>query len=77
MARINPERLLADLDHLRTFGACGNGVMRPSLSPVDMQSRQWLAQRMREAGLEARIDGVGNVIGYSARSGPALLVGSH
>lgn len=77
MARINPDRLLADLDQLRTFGACGNGVMRPSLSPVDMQARHWLAQRMRDAGLEARIDGVGNVIGRCARPGPALLIGSH
>ncbi len=77
MARINPDRLLADLDQLRTFGACGNGVMRPSLSPVDMQARHWLAQRMRDAGLEARIDGVGNVIGRCVRPGPALLIGSH
>lgn len=77
MARINPDRLLADLDHLRTFGACDNGVMRPSLSAVDMQSRLWLAQRMRDAGLDARIDGVGNVIGRCARPGPALLIGSH
>ena len=77
MARINPERLLADLDELRTFGACGNGVVRPSLSEVDMQARHWLARRMREAGLEARIDGVGNVIGRSPQAGPALLIGSH
>jgi len=77
MARIRPDRLLADLDHLRTFGACGNGVMRSSLSEVDMQSRHWLAQRMRDAGLDACIDGVGNVIGRSARPGPALLIGSH
>jgi N-carbamoyl-L-amino-acid hydrolase len=49
--------------------------MRPSLSPVDMRSRQWLAQRMREAGLEARVDGVGNVSGDSNRPGPALQFG--
>ena len=77
MAGINPDRLLADLDQLRTFGASGNGVMRPSLSPVDMQARHWLVQRMRDAGLDARIDGVGNVIGRCARPGPALLIGSH
>lgn len=77
MARINPDRLLADLDQLRTFGACDNGVMRPSLSEVDMRSRHWLVQRMRDAGLDARIDGVGNVIGRCARPGPALLIGSH
>lgn len=77
MARIDADRLLADLDQLRTFGACGEGVVRPSLSAVDMQSRRWLAQRMQDAGLEARIDGVGNVFGRCARPGPALLIGSH
>ncbi len=77
MARIDPQRLLADLDRLRTFGATGAGVVRPSLSEVDMHARRWLAQRMAEAGLEARIDGVGNVIGRSPRPGPALLIGSH
>ena len=77
MARISPERLLADLDHLRTFGATGPGVVRQSLSPVDMDARRWLSVRMEEAGLDARIDGVGNVFGRSPNPGPALLVGSH
>ena len=77
MARINPERLLADLDHLRTFGATENGVVRPSLSEVDLRSRHWLLERMRSIGLDARIDGVGNVIGRSTNPGPALLIGSH
>ncbi|MFT5175972.1 MAG: N-carbamoyl-L-amino-acid hydrolase [Gammaproteobacteria bacterium] len=77
VATINPERLLADLDHLRTFGAFGNGVVRPSLSNVDIESRQWLCERMRAFGLDARIDGVGNVFGHSPNPGPALLIGSH
>ena len=77
MATINPERLLADLDHLRTFGSFGNGGVRPSLSAVDIESRHWLRERMQAAGLDARIDGVGNVIGYSPNTGPALLIGSH
>jgi N-carbamoyl-L-amino-acid hydrolase len=77
VATINPERLLADLDHLRTFGATDNGVVRPSLSAVDIQSRHWLLERMQACGLDARIDGVGNVIGRSKNKGPALLIGSH
>jgi N-carbamoyl-L-amino-acid hydrolase len=32
---------------------------------------------MQDAGLEARIDGVGNVMGRSRHAGPALLIGSH
>lgn len=77
MARINPDRLLADLDHLRTFGSSGNGVVRQSLSDVDMAARRWLSERMAQAGLTPSIDGVGNVFGRSPNPGPALLIGSH
>jgi N-carbamoyl-L-amino-acid hydrolase len=77
MARIDPERLLADLHQLRSFGAEGSGVVRPSLSPIDMDSRSWLRDRMAEAGLEARIDGVGTVYGRSPKPGKALVIGSH
>jgi N-carbamoyl-L-amino-acid hydrolase len=37
----------------------------------------WLAERLPEAGLTAAIDGIGNVLGTSAKSGPKLLAGSH
>ena len=42
-----------------------------------MRSLQWLAQRLPEAGLNAEIDGIGNVLGISTKSGPKLLAGSH
>ena len=74
---IQPGRLLADLHRLRSFGATGTGVVRPSLSKADMEAREWLRQRMAEAGLDASIDGVGNVLGRSRNPGPALLLGSH
>ncbi|MDR5740390.1 Zn-dependent hydrolase [Caballeronia sp. LZ016] len=77
MPKINPARLLADLRHLRTFGATGPGVVRLSLSPIDMTARRWLVDRMRDAGLDASIDGVGTVYGRSRNAGPALLIGSH
>jgi len=77
MVEIDGERLLADLKKLRTFGACGTGVVRTALSEVDMAARRWLCERMQAAGLEASIDGVGNVIGRSPKPGPALLIGSH
>ncbi|MFM0227044.1 Zn-dependent hydrolase [Paraburkholderia dipogonis] len=77
MVRIDPDRLLADLKQLRSFGATGPGVVRLALSPVDLASREWLAGRMTEAGLEAVIDGVGTVFGRSRNSGPALVIGSH
>lgn len=77
MPKINGKRLIQDLERLRSFGAMGTGVVRLAFSPVDMDARGWLAQRMEEAGLSATIDGVGNVFGQSRHPGPALLIGSH
>ncbi|HEX9771638.1 MAG TPA: Zn-dependent hydrolase [Kiloniellales bacterium] len=75
--QIDPARLLSDLRTLRSFGACGTGVVRQAFSDIDMAARRWLAGRMTEAGLETRIDGVGNVVGRSPNSGRALVMGSH
>ena len=77
MPRIDPDRLLSDLRTLRGIGAQGRGVVRPAFSAADMQARRWLARRYQEAGLEATIDGVGNVLGRSPKPGRALLIGSH
>jgi N-carbamoyl-L-amino-acid hydrolase len=74
---IDGGRLLADLYRLREFGTYKTGVHRPTYSAVDMESRHWLAGRMREAGLEPEIDSIGNVIGRGAGAGPRVLLGSH
>src|SRR5580704_9627370 len=77
MPSINPDRLLGDLYALRKIGAYKTGVHRPTLSPEDVASRQWLAERMGKAGLEPVIDGIGNVLGFSRASGRKMLAGSH
>ena len=77
MPTIDARRLLADLRQLRSIGAQGIGVVRPAFSAKDMEARRWLKSRYEEAGLEAAIDGVGNVLGRSRKKGRALLVGSH
>lgn len=77
MPTINGERLLADLRRIADFGRYQTGVHRPHLSPQDVESRHWLAARMKEAGLEPVIDGIGTVIGKSPKSGPRILIGSH
>ena len=43
---IDPDRLLGDLRRLREFGACGIGVVRQSLTPIDIESRHWLRSRL-------------------------------
>src|ERR1041385_21700 len=77
MPSINPDRLLGDLYELRKIGAYKTGVHRPTLSPEDVQSRQWLVERMERAGLEPVIDGIANVIGFSRAGGRKMLAGSH
>jgi beta-ureidopropionase / N-carbamoyl-L-amino-acid hydrolase len=77
MPSINPDRLLGDLYELRKIGAYKTGVHRPTLSPEDIESRQWLAERMKRAGLEPVIDGIANVIGLSRAGGRKMLAGSH
>jgi N-carbamoyl-L-amino-acid hydrolase len=78
---IDGARLLADLHRLRGFGTYKTGVHRPTYTPVDMESRRWIAGRMREAGLDPEIDGIGNIIGRAPREAgdtrPRLLIGSH
>jgi beta-ureidopropionase / N-carbamoyl-L-amino-acid hydrolase len=70
-------RVLSDLNALRGIGAYKTGVHRPTFSEPHMRSLEWLAQRLAEAGLAAAIDGIGNVLGTSTKSGPKLLAGSH
>jgi N-carbamoyl-L-amino-acid hydrolase len=77
MPTIDSARLLGDLNRLRDFGRYETGVHRPTYTPIDMESRHWIAGRMAEAGLEPEIDGIGNILGRSPAPGPKLLVGSH
>lgn len=72
---LNPSRFLADLTHLRRFGAEGSGVVRPAYSAPDLAARDWLATRMAEAGLTPRFDAMGTLFGLA--DGPSLLLGSH
>lgn len=74
---VDPERFLADLHELRSFGAAGvgKGVVRPAYSEADIAARQWLAERMRDTGLRVEVDPMGNVFGLA--EGPSLLLGSH
>jgi len=77
MIEINPERLLNDLNTLRTFGSVGKGVVRTAFSDIDMESRHWLVDQLTITGLKASIDGVGNVIGKARNCARSLLIGSH
>jgi beta-ureidopropionase / N-carbamoyl-L-amino-acid hydrolase len=71
------QRVLADLNALRAIGAYETGVHKPTFSEPHRRSLDWLVQKLPDAGLDAGIDGIGNVLGTSSKSGPKLLAGSH
>jgi beta-ureidopropionase / N-carbamoyl-L-amino-acid hydrolase len=76
-SRVDGARVLADLNALRAIGAYKTGVHKPTFSEPHMRSLQWLCDKLPEAGLDATMDGIGNLLGFSSRSGPKLLAGSH
>ena len=77
MPKTDGARVIADLKRLAEFGHYKTGVHRPTYSPEDVASRQWLADKFAEAGLDPVIDGIGNVIGRNSGASRRLLVGSH
>lgn len=74
---IDGNRLLGDLRKLATFGKVGSGVNRLAFTAEDVAARQWLLERMDAAGLDARIDGLGNVYGQTPGATKAVVIGSH
>ena len=77
LSRADGARVLAELHALRAIGTYKTGVHKPTFSEPHLGSLAWLAQRLPEAGLTGEIDGIGNILGTSAKSGPKLLAGSH
>ncbi len=79
--RIDGERLWRSLMELAQFGATPKGgVKRLTLTDADGQARDRFAAWAREAGLEVRVDAIGNM--FARRAGadakaPAVVMGSH
>ncbi len=74
---IDQDRLLEDLRTLAGFGKLTTGVARVAYSDADTEARAWLRERMRQAGLETAVDGVGNVFGRTPGGRRAIVIGSH
>ena len=73
-------RIMARCNALGGISLPGEGVTRLYLTKEHRRAAETLQRWMEEAGMEARIDEVGNVIGrYHSASGagPYLLTGSH
>ncbi|KAA0561799.1 M20 family metallo-hydrolase [Bacillus sp. CH30_1T] len=78
---INRERLKRHLEELAEIGKIGEtGVCRLAHSKEDRQAVEVVKGWMEEAGLRAKIDGFGNLIGRiegADKDKPILMLGSH
>jgi len=74
---IRPDRLIGDLHALAEFGKYQTGVHRPAFSSEDIAAREWLRDKLIEAGLTAEVDGAGNLYGRMNSVQKAVIVGSH
>ncbi|REE84454.1 allantoate deiminase/N-carbamoyl-L-amino-acid hydrolase [Paenibacillus taihuensis] len=78
---INNERLHQRIEELARIGKLGDtGVCRLALSPEDLQGVLLVKGWMEQAGLAARIDAFGNLIGRLEGKDPGkpiLMLGSH
>lgn len=80
LPRPDLERLLDDLESLaRIVEPDTPGWTRRFPSPAYLAGRDWVRERMRQAGLETRIDAGANLLGYLAGSAelPPIMLGSH
>lgn len=79
--RVDGARVNRHLAELSRFGRnAQGGVSRVSFSPADIEGRRYVMDLTREAGLEVRVDPVGNILGRLAGSVPdarPLVIGSH
>jgi allantoate deiminase len=74
------ERVISRCDELAAYTEEPGRITRPYGTPALAAAREVIAQWMRDAGLEVRIDAVGNVRGRGQGvepAAPALLLGSH
>ena len=77
---IQRERLVKDFDAMAQLTAPGEGINRLAFTDADWAGRQYIIDRMTDAGLSVEIDDFGNVIGYKIGKKPDLpvvMVGSH
>lgn len=73
--------MLARLEELATFGGqAGGGVTRVAFSSDEIAARDRVAEWMRDAGLDVRFDGFGNMFGSTDANEPGghvSMSGSH
>lgn len=77
---VDIHRIEKDIYRVAEFGTFPDkrGVYRQGFSKADWESRLWLKDYFVELGLEACIDGAGNVCGrYGPSDKPSVIIASH
>jgi N-carbamoyl-L-amino-acid hydrolase len=78
---LDRDRLVGMMEHQSAIGATsGGGLHRLALTDEDRAARDWLVERMEGAGLDVRVDRMGNTFGRREGTDPdaaPVLVGSH
>jgi allantoate deiminase len=77
---LDPSRILQRCDALARHSELPGGLTRVFLSPQSRAANEAVLGWMREAGMQARLDAIGNVVGRfeGERPGlPCLMLGSH
>jgi N-carbamoyl-L-amino-acid hydrolase len=78
---VDQERLSAEIEHLALISDTPYpSVTRILFTDPDLRARAWLRQRFEDAGLEVRVDAVGNMFGRWVGDDPraaAVATGSH
>jgi N-carbamoyl-L-amino-acid hydrolase len=78
--RISEARLMARLSELAAIGATADGsCCRLALTDEDKAGRDLVVRRMRELGLQVRVDPIGNIFGLrrGAEDSEPVMTGSH
>jgi allantoate deiminase len=80
IAALQPQRIFDRCDELGRLSEQDGGLTRVFLSPEQKQASERVLRWMREAGMAAQLDAIGNCAGRyeGERSGlPCLMLGSH
>ena len=75
---LSADRILERCDELARHSELAGGLTRVFLSPEHRGAADLVLGWMREAGMTARMDAIGNVVGrHGEETTPCLLLGSH
>jgi allantoate deiminase len=77
-SQVRASRIMERCDALARHSELAGGLTRVFLSRENRAANELVLGWMREAGMQARVDAIGNVVGrYEGEQAPCLMLGSH